>query len=417
MGRLPQSAASRRLKPLQVAVAGCGPAGMAAALLLARQRHEVTIFERFDAPRPVGSGLLIQPTGLAVLARLGLAERVKAIGARVTGLLGKAMPSGRTALCVRYDWLRQEGACGYGIHRAALFDTLHDAVRREPIALATARPIAGCALDAGRRRLRFEHGGESPPFDLVVDAMGAMSPLSPHAPDPLPYGALWATVQWRDGFAPDLLEQRYRHARKMVGVLPIGRTESGGGEKAAFFWSLRADELADWKERGLAAWKDEVRALWPDTEPLLDQIVQPEQLTFARYAHRTARRPAEKGLIHIGDAWHSTSPQLGQGANMALLDAWALARGLNDHRELSDALSAAVRLRRGHVRLYQGLSRLFTPAYQSDGRALPWTRDRLVAPLARLWPVTRIQAEMVAGTFGGPLRQLGLAAQLRQPLP
>lgn len=57
-----------------IAIAGCGPAGLAAALLLHRDGHRVTLFERFDASRPVGSGLLIQPTGFAVLAQLGLAD-------------------------------------------------------------------------------------------------------------------------------------------------------------------------------------------------------------------------------------------------------------------------------------------------------------------------------------------------------
>jgi 2-polyprenyl-6-methoxyphenol hydroxylase-like FAD-dependent oxidoreductase len=65
-------------------------------------------------------------------------------------------------------------------------------------------------------------------------------------------------------------------------------------------------------------------------------------------------------------------------------------------------------MRRSHVQLYQALSLLFTPAYQSDGAFVPFVRDRLVPPLARLWPATRIQAEMVAGTFGGPLKRLRL---------
>jgi hypothetical protein len=61
-----------------------------------------------------------------------------------------------------------------------------------------------------------------------------------------------------------------------------------------------------------------------------------------------------------------------------------------------------------HVRPYQALSALFTPAYQSESRTLPWVRDRIVPPFGRLWPATRIQAEMVAGTFGSPLERLGL---------
>jgi hypothetical protein len=39
---------------------------------------------------------------------------------------------------------------------------------------------------------------------------------------------------------------------------------------------------------------------------------------------------------------------------------------------------------------------------------LPFVRDRIVPPFGRRWPATRIQAAMVAGTFGDPLKPLGL---------
>ena len=51
------------------------------------------------------------------------------------------------------------------------------------------RPLGGQTL-AGDRTGR--HG----PFDLVVDAAGAGSALSPLQARPLPYGAVWATVPW-----------------------------------------------------------------------------------------------------------------------------------------------------------------------------------------------------------------------------
>jgi salicylate hydroxylase len=114
-------------------------------------------------------------------------------------------------------------------------------------------------------------------------------------------------------------------------------------------------------------------------------------------------------MIHIGDAWHSASPQLGQGANMALLDAYALMRALQAHDDIASALGAAVAMRRSHVHLYQALTALFTPVYQSDSRLLPFVRDRLVGPLSRLWPATWIQAALVSGTIGNPLGRLGLA--------
>jgi len=391
-----------------IAVAGCGPAGLAAALLLSRDGHRVRLFERFDAPRPIGSGLLMQPTGQAVLRRLGLEDRLLAAGARVERLFGRAMPSGRVVLNVHYAWLK--GAhIGIGVHRAALFDLLHDAVRAAGIPIETGRTVTGSAPDGAGRRLCFADG-ESDRFALVVDALGAGSPLAPACGRQLAYGALWASLAWPEGgpFDTAALEQRYVAARKMVGVLPIGRTVPGAPRQAAFFWSLRADQLEGWRAAGLAPWKAEVAALWPETVAFLDQIDDPAQLVFARYAHRTLPAPAEPALIHIGDAWHSTSPQLGQGANMALLDAWALAQGLREADGLEAGLDAAVALRRDHVRLFQALSILFTPAYQSDGLLLPFVRDRLVAPFIDWWPAPFIQAGMVTGLMGNPLAALGL---------
>jgi salicylate hydroxylase len=392
------------MRGLDIGVAGCGVAGLATALLLARDGHKVSLYERFDAPRPVGSGLMIQPTGLAVLDKLGLATALTAAAAPIGRLFGKAEPSGRVVLDVRYEWLRRPGASGFGVHRATLFDILHKAVLAERVPIETGRTITGHAQGL----LTFADGGRSAPHDLVVDALGSGSPLAGEPARPLAYGALWASLDWVDGFDAAALEQRYRRASVMTGVLPVGLAPGGRRRQAAFFWLLRGDRFAAWRKGGLEPWKAEVRALWPATAPLLDQIDGADRLTFARYAHRTLSEPAGRGLIHIGDAWHSTSPQLGQGANMALLDAWALARGLREEPDLETALRRAVALRRSHVRLYQALSAVFTPAYQSDSRLLPWIRDRIVPPFGRLWPATRIQAEMVAGTFGGPMERLGL---------
>ena len=65
-------------------------------------------------------------------------------------------------------------------------------------------------------------------------------------------------------------------------------------------------------------------ALWPETAPLLDTIRDVGDMTPARYGHHMLARPYAERLVAIGDAFHAASPQLGQGANMAMLDARAL---------------------------------------------------------------------------------------------
>ncbi len=399
------------MQRIHIAIAGCGPAGLAAALLLHRDGHHVTLFERFDTPRPVGSGLMIQPTGFAVLCELDLADALLDHGARVDRLRGEAADSGRAVLDVHYAALGRRGGFGVGVHRATLFALLHDAVVAEGIVIERGRAVTGSErLSNDRRRLLLEDCSSVGPFDLIVDALGTRTPLAPPCGRALAYGALWGTLDWSDGTGldPAALEQRYRRASVMVGVLPIGRFPGSDVRKAAFFWSLRADRLDDWKTAGLESWKHNVADLWPATRPLLDQIVTADQLTFARYAHRTLPSPVEPGMIHLGDAWHSASPQLGQGANMALLDAYALALALRGADDVASALGHAVALRRRHVRLYQALTALFTPVYQSDSRVLPFVRDHLVGPLSKLWPATWIQAAMVSGLVGDPLGPLGL---------
>ena len=128
-------------------------------------------------------------------------------------------------------------------------------------------------------------------------------------------------------------------------------------------------------------------------------------MTMARYTHGTLRRPYGDRLAIIGDAAHRASPQLGQGANMALLDALALREALRRAEGMA-ALKLYAKARRWHVRTYQAMSRIFTPQYQSDSRILPILRDRVLFPLAMVPPMPRFLARLVRGDMLPPLGRL-----------
>lgn len=397
---------------LDIAIAGAGPAGLATALYLQRAGHRVTVFERFEEPKPVGSGLILQPTGLTVLADLGLLDDILALGSRIDRLHGADASTGRTVLDVRYD--AQSGRrFGLAVHRAALFGVLFRAAQREAIAIETGVEIE--TLETGERAtLICGKGRRAGPFDLVVDASGSRSKLRQRLKDsgeprPLTYGAFWASLGWRaEGFDEHALLQRYDRASVMVGVLPIGRPEPGAEKMAAFFWSLKPSDVDEVRAQGLDTWKERVVRLWPECEAFTSQIDSFDQLSLARYGHHTMKLPAGRRLAVIGDAAHSTSPQLGQGANMALLDAAALSHALARADSVDAALEAYVRARRWHVRIFQALSLALTPFYQSDSVLLPFVRDRLVATVAKIPPAPQFLASMVAGTVIDPFKRIGL---------
>lgn len=405
------------MKTLEIAIVGAGPAGLAAALFLGRAGHRVTIFERFDAPKPLGSGLILQPTGLAVLDRLGLLADILARGARIDRLFGHEVGSRRIVLDARYGSSgRSGGRFGLAVHRAALFGVLHEAALRQGTGIETAVQVedfvpsgsgsaGGSLIDAAGRRFGR--------FDLVVDASGARSPLRRRlfdatTPVPLAYGAVWTTLDWVGGFDAHALTQAYQRASVMIGILPVGRQSPDARDQAAFFWSLKVDDHAALVAGGIEAWKARVRGLWPEVEPYLAQIDHVDQLVLARYQHHTLTRPYGEGIVAIGDCAHSASPQLGQGANMALLDAAALAAALATGADLPAALSRYAGMRRLHVRTYQALSRVFTPFYQSDSLALPFLRDRLVSALSRIPPGPQVLSGIVSGMLVDPLTPIGI---------
>ena len=376
---------------LNVAVIGCGTGGQATALMLAADGHRVEVFEQAQALGPVGAGLLVQPSGLSVLWEMGLLDQALRHGARIDSLYGETMCA-RPIMDMRYSDFDAR-LFGLGMQRGTLFSIMQAAMPssvriRCGHTITTLDPEAGTLTDADG----MTHGA----YDLVVVTNGAASRLrSAVAPAslnrPYPWGAQWCLVDQKDWSWPKALQQRYDSAKRMCGMLPVGTHPTDPTPRLSFFWSVPAAALPH--PIAPQAWRAQVQQVWPQITPWLDTM-DPTTLTGARYRDVVHRSWHRARAVLLGDAAHAMSPQLGQGANMALMDAQGLRAALRAHAHLPEALVAYERARRTHVSIYNICSRWLTPVFQSDHTIVPALRDRLFHPLSRL-PLAKAQAARV----------------------
>ncbi|MDB4936277.1 MAG: Oxidoreductase [Labilithrix sp.] len=417
------------MRALDVGIIGGGTAGSAAAVFLARAGHRVTLYERVSEPRPVGAGITIQPTGLHVLCRLELYPYIVSRGAHIDRLLCESVTRKRL-VDLSYGTVGDD-LFGVGLHRGVLFEALLAAVAREDITVRNGveivdlertehggAPRASWFIDVNRQR----HG----PHELVVVADGARSQLRDDTGTskriaPYPWGALWFVG--KDARDPDDASTRTLHQvvdgnQRFLGMLPTGHGPSRllgstlGPRLVSLFWSIRCDRVDAWRKRGLGPWKDELAKLAPESVPVLDQIESIDQVLFASYHDVVMHRWSTRNVVYLGDAAHATSPQLGQGCNLALWDAMVLADVLaGEERDLAVALDRYSRTRADHLAFYQFSTRMLTPFFQGDEPWLGTLRD-LTMPLMGKFPITnRIMTLSMLGVvdgFSGRMLQLRL---------
>merc|ERR1711907_278432 len=208
------------------------------------------------------------------------------------------------------------------------------------------------------------------------------------------YGALFALLPDPTHTFGNHLQQVYsgEGCSVTLGFLPTGTPWESGldtlGDGAidtradftsTMFHNLRHDEFDKWERGGLAKWKDECCELMPDAADLIQQgITHRHQVAFATYADGIMWRFNAGKIVCIGDCSHSMSPQLGQGANLALIDAAKLVDCLEQTPDVNAALNQYTRDRWSRVTFYQAHSRLLTPIFASRSRSLRVLRDHLM---------------------------------------
>ena len=412
------------MKTPHFAIIGAGTAGLATAILLAREGNNVTIFEQVDELSPVGAGLLLQPAGLAVFEHLGVLNEALTLGAKVTGLEGQ-LPDKRLLVNSHYHEA-STNLYGLGIHRSTLCHVLTQKLSQYSSHITWRMGHTIERLEEHPNEIRVFGSNQNQKFDDCFDAVlianGARSQLRPKAwvkvDQAYPWGAAWSIVPECLALNPQILHQFYDRSKIMMGILPTGAIPSAPEQRlASVFWSLPTAQLPTFlkDEQSKQAWLNQVSERWPDVAEWLKQIlynnqIQPKWLS-AQYRDVVMTQFGQGRIGVIGDAAHAMSPQLGQGANMALLDAWAFSQSLqlaqkNQNIDWSLLWQHYHQHRRSSTQFYQFLSRLLTPLYQSDHWWAGGLRD-LVFPWMYQIPYFRKEmAITVSGLKTGPFQQL-----------
>jgi 2-polyprenyl-6-methoxyphenol hydroxylase-like FAD-dependent oxidoreductase len=359
----------------RVAVVGGGVGGLCAAAALGRAGFEVAVYEQAEELREVGAGLTIWPNAVRVLRRLGLADELIRRGSKLRRATLRTS-SGRILAESRPEKLEQlTGEPTVAVHRADLHDLLLSALPEGAVNLGA--KFVSFEEDEGGVTIRFGDGREER-ADMAIGADGINSAvrrqLFPDAELRYSGYAAWRGVveageEVDEGSTSESLGRGSR-----FGIVPIGR--------GRVYWFATANIQAgaaqsprDRKQfllNRFAGWRRPV-------EQLIDATPAESVLRGDIYDIEPMRSWRRGRVVLLGDAAHPTTPNMGQGACMAMESAFTLARRLSSADDWETALSLYERERMPRTAWVIRQSRAAGRVGQVEGRLACALRDLLLS--------------------------------------
>ena|SRR5271165_1731811 len=322
-------------------VAGGGIGGLAAALALHRAGIETKLYERAPAFADIGTGMSLWPNATRVLKALGVLDPIMGLGEPVT----------------QFNLLRHDGAPISNIAMGG-FPTPALCIHRADLHRSLRQPLPSSCMEANQRLVSFveDAGGVSARFagglvvraDGLIGADGINSAVRAQL-----HGAAGPVYRgyciWR-GIAPMVAGMVRGHISESWGPgMRFGIMPMGQGRICWYATQNCAQGGSDSRDDRKQALIDLFRAWHPPIQSLLEST-DPSDIIRADARDRGAIRSWGKGRVTLlGDAAHPITPNVGQGACMAIEDAACLAKLVQKAPGVAEAFRSYEAVRSGRA--------------------------------------------------------------------
>ena len=322
--------------PQKILIIGGGIGGLALALALIRRAIDVVVCEQATELKEVGAGIQIGANGMRVLHALGLKAALERTQFLASGKQARLWNTGETWDTFDLGAIAHEryGAPHVFMHRGDLQAVLVDAIRAaRPDAIVLGKRLASLTQDETGVDVVF-HDGTRLRGTLAVGADGIHSRVREtlFGPDAPTFAGI---VAWRGLVPMHELPPQISRTAAVNWLGPNGHALHYPVRRGELMNIVAFGERSDWQVESWTArgTHDEIandfRGWHADLHEMLSRIAEP--FKWALMLRPAMPRWSVGRVTLMGDACHPTLPFLGQGAVMAIEDAYVLAGCIAKH--------------------------------------------------------------------------------------
>lgn len=317
------------------AIVGGGIGGLTLAIALQRKGWDVTVYEHAPHIKPLGAGLVLAANAVMALDEMGLKELVQEQGKLIEHIYIKDQKGRILSATNAQKVSEQYGlANGFSIHRADLHQVLTSQL--QPGTLKLGKACVDFMQSTTGTTLYFLDGTKAQ-ADYVIASDGIHSAIRkkvlPHTQSRFAGYTCWrATIDApSENFLTNNAVESWGNGARF-GMVPLSKNR--------IYWYACVNAAANDPIMRCST-IEEVQHFFKsfhDPIPRLLELTRNEQLIWSDIIDlKPIEQFAFGKVVLIGDAAHATTPNMGQGACMAIEDAAVLTNCLDQCESVEEA--------------------------------------------------------------------------------